>query len=163
MSGRHSVAIAEYRLAEPPELLVTYGLGSCVAITLHDAERRLGGLAHTLLPAARSSADLERPAKFVDAAIQRMVGELVARGAERQRLAAKIFGGANMFESLLGTSDSAIGTRNVCSARETLAALAIPLLAEDVGGNFGRTVEFDPVSGQVRVHAVRGREGERFF
>jgi len=163
MSDRLSVGIAEIRIAEPPIRLVTYGLGSCVAITLFDAERRLGGLAHTLLPSAHSAGAVHRPAKFVDAAIEVMAAELVARGAARQRLAAKIFGGANMFEPLLGASDNAVGSRNIRSARETLVALAIPLLAEDVGGNFGRTVEFDLASGRVRVRAVRGREGEMLF
>ncbi len=163
MSDRLSVGIAEIRIAEPPARLVTYGLGSCVAITLFDAERCLGGLAHTLLPSAHRSGDVHRPAKFVDAAIEAMAAELVARGAARQRLAAKIFGGANMFEPLLGAADNAVGARNIRSARETLVALAIPLLAEDVGGNFGRTVEFDLASGRVRVRAVRGREGEMLF
>ena len=163
MSDRLSVGISEYQIAEPPAQLVTYGLGSCVAISLYDPQRRLGGLAHTLLPTVLATSDGLRPAKFVDAAIRLMVTELVARGAERERLGAKIFGGANMFEPLLGTPENAVGPRNVRSARETLTALAIPLLAEDVGGNFGRTVEFDLASGQVRVRAVRGREGEMLF
>lgn len=162
MSERFSVGISEYRIAEPPARLVTYGLGSCVAVALYDGERHLGGLAHTLLPAS-PAAVAGRPAKFVDAAIRRMFDELVVRGARRQRLTAKIFGGANMFESLLGAADDGVGARNVDSARQTLAALEIPLVAEDVGGNFGRTVEFDLASGQVRVLAVRGREGERLF
>lgn len=163
MNGRLSVGIAEYCTAGPPTLLVTYGLGSCLAIALYDAEVRLGGLAHTLLPSAPDATGPGHPAKFVDAAIRRMVGELLDRGAQRQRLTAKIFGGANMFEALFGGSGNGVGARNIASAREALAALAIPILAEDVGGNFGRTVEFDLASGQVRVRTVRGREGERYF
>lgn len=163
MSERLSVRIAEYRLAEPPAKLVTYGLGSCVAVALYDPQRRLGGLAHTLLPTLPDPTEKPASAKYVDVAIRLMVADLVAGGAERKRLVAKIFGGANMFEPLLGAPDTAVGPRNVRSARETLAALEIPLLAEDVSGNFGRTVEFDLDSGRVRVRAVRGREGEMFF
>lgn len=163
MSERLSVGISEFRIATPPARLVTYGLGSCLAIALYDPERRIGGLAHTLLPSPRLAADITRPAKFVDAAIELMITDLVARGAARERLGAKIFGGANMFEPLLGDPDNAVGPRNIRSARETLASLGIPLLAEDVGGNFGRTVEFDIASGEVRVKSVRGREGELIF
>ena len=163
MSERLSVGIAQFEVAEPPQRLVTYGLGSCVAITLYDAERRIGGLAHTLLPTVEQAVDPRRPTKFVDAAIRTMRAELVARGAVQERLVAKIFGGANMFEPLLGVSENGIGARNIRSARETLDDLAIPLQAEDVGGNFGRTLEFDLASGRVRVRVVRGREGELFF
>ena len=163
MNRRINVSISEYRLAEPPAVLVTYGLGSCLAIALHDPQLRIGGLAHTLLPSARQMPAVNRPAKFVDEAVRRMREELLARGAQAPRLTAKIFGGANMFQPLLGASENGIGVRNVRSARDVLDALGIPLLAADVGGSFGRTVEFDPVSGLVRVRAVRGREGEMTF
>jgi chemotaxis protein CheD len=163
MCRRINVRISQYRLAEPPAVLVTYGLGSCLAIALHDPQLRIGGLAHTLLPSARQMPGANRPAKFVDAAVRMMREDLLARGAQSPRLTAKIFGGANMFQPLLGAAENGIGARNVRSARAVLGALEIPLLAEDVGGDFGRTVEFDPASGLVRVRAVRGREGEMTF
>ena len=163
MTERITVAISEYRLAGPPTVLATYGLGSCLAIALYDAEARLGALAHTLLPTARGPADTGRPAKFVDQAIRVMAEDLVAAGADRQRLVAKIFGGANMFEPPLGGDANGIGVRNARSAREVLETLGIPLVAEDVGGNFGRTVRFELATGRVQVRAVRGREGETSF
>ncbi len=163
MSSRLRIGISEFCLAEPPAVLVTFGLGSCLAITLYDPGTRFGAMAHTLLPASRSQDPVPRPAKFVDSAIDLMVGELLARGAERERLAAKLFGGANMFEPLVGSADNGIGPRNTRSAREHLAAQGIPLAAADVGGNFGRTVEFDLATGLVRVHVVRGREEDLVF
>ncbi len=164
MTARIHIGISEYQLAEPPAVLVTYGLGSCLAIALYDPARRLGTMAHTLLPTIRVVAASTRPAKYVDAAIDLMLGELTARGSDRRRLVAKIFGGANMFEPLLGGgSENSVGTRNIRSAREALATVGIPLVAEDVGGNFGRTVEFDLTSGTILVRAVRGREGEMTF
>jgi chemotaxis protein CheD len=97
-----------------------------------------------------------RPAKFVDAAIRLLVDELVSQGAGRGNLTARLVGGANMFEPLYAPSEESIGTRNVRMARATLLALEIPLLAEDVGGGHGRTVEFDLATGQVLVHSVHG-------
>jgi chemotaxis protein CheD len=121
-------------------------------------------MAHTLLPTNRPTLEQElRPAKFVNSAIELMVAELLARGAGRARLTAKLFGGANMFEPLVGSAENSVGSRNIRSAREVLAAQGVPLAAADVGGNFGRTVEFDLATGQVRVHVVRGREGNLVF
>ena len=80
-----------------------------------------------------------------------MVDELVRAGANRERLVAKITGGANMFETSYQTLINSIGARNAKSARETLAELGIPLLAEEIGGNRGRSVEFDLSTGTMIV------------
>jgi chemotaxis protein CheD len=163
MSERVRVGISEYKIAQAPTLLMTYGLGSCLGITLYDATAAIGGLAHTLLPYPREGMDLSRPAKFVDAAIRLMLTDLLQIGCSRQRLVAKMFGGANMFEGLQNPNREGIGQRNIRSARETLADLGIPLTAEDVGGNFGRTVEFDVATGAVLIRSVRDEQRERHF
>lgn len=155
MSEKRRIGISEYATGAPPEVLITYGLGSCLGILLYDGQQRLGGLAHTLLPAPRSGKVEAHPGKFVTCAIELMLEELLARGAQRPRLSAKIFGGATMFEGF-GSDAEGIGVRNTRAARETLAALGIPLLSEDVGGQHGRTVEFDLASGIVQVRSVRG-------
>jgi chemotaxis protein CheD len=155
---KERVGIAEFRVAAAPLLLKAYGLGSCVAISLYDPERAIGGLAHSLLPQRRSVEPVIGLAKYVEVAIQLMVGELEEMGASRQRLVAKIVGGANMFaaedQSLMGS----IGIRNAQAARKTLAAIGIQLVAEDVGGNRGRTVEFDLATGELLVYCARGKE-----
>ncbi|PLX83523.1 MAG: chemoreceptor glutamine deamidase CheD [Desulfuromonas sp.] len=156
MTSKVRVGISEYRVAEGPAVLVTYGLGSCLGIVLYDARVRVGGLAHTLLPRPRPGMEQTRMTKFVDAALRLMLEELLVMGAERERLQARIVGGANMFEPLHGAAKETIGERNVRAARETLRELGIPLLAEDVGGRHGRTVEFDLGSGEVRVRSMRG-------
>ena len=155
MTTRERVAISEYKVAQAPAELVTYGLGSCLGITLYDPEEGIGGLAHTLLPKPKAGMDTSRMTKFVDSSIRLMVDELVAMGAVLERLEAKIFGGANMFEALQEWSGESIGQRNIASARETLEGLGIPLKAEDVGGNFGRTLVFNLESGKVTVKSVR--------
>jgi len=163
MRERERVGISEYKTATAPMALVTYGLGSCLGITLYDPDMKLGGLAHTLLPKPRAGMDTSRMTKFVDASIGLMADELVAAGAVFQRLEAKIFGGANMFEALQEWSGESIGQRNIACAREKLAELGIPLVAEDVGGNFGRTLVFNLASGKVTVKSVRDGQNETEF
>ncbi len=158
MTPQHRVGISDLRVERAPAVLATYGLGSCLGIALYDPENRLGALAHTLLPAPRPGRDEDRRSKYVDTAIRLMVEELSALGAEPARLWAKIIGGANMFESLHPSAADGVGARNTRRARATLAELGIPLLAEEVGGNHGRTVFFDLVTGEVKVRSVRGGE-----
>lgn len=149
------VGIAELRIARAPEVLKAYGLGSCLAVTLFDPLPGIGGLVHCLLPHRRAGDADSMAHKYVDAAIHGMVAELTLAGADPRRLQAKIAGGANMFETEYVTVMNSIGMRNARSARETLLACAIPLVAEDVGGNRGRTVEFDLATGRLLVYCAR--------
>jgi chemotaxis protein CheD len=115
-------------------------------------------MGHMLLPNRPQRNPLGAGSKFVDAGIYEMVDELVRAGAQRENLIAKITGGANMFESTYQTLINSIGSRNARSARETLAKLGIPLISEEVGGNRGRTVEFDLASGNMMVYCAHGHE-----
>jgi chemotaxis protein CheD len=155
MRQMERVGISEYRIARAPVVLVAYGLGSCLGIAIHDPQEKIGGLAHTLLPAPRAGVVETRPTKFVDSAIRLMIGDLLAQGAARERLLVKLVGGANMFEPLHQQPEDGIGARNIRAARETLQALELSAHGEDIGGNFGRTVEFDLASGEVKVRSVR--------
>lgn len=157
MALRERVGISEYRVAHGPVVLVSYGLGSCLGIAIHDRERKLGGLAHTLLPMSHPEL-VGRPGKFVDASIRMMVEELLRQGAKPERLVAKVAGGANMFAAVGLGADGGIGLRNVTAARQVLAELGIPLLAEDVGGSCGRTIEFNLENGTLLVTTVRNQE-----
>ena len=152
------VGIAEMHVERAPGLLVAYGLGSCIGIALYDPEAHLGGMAHTLLPHRREGVEAFRVSKFVDSAIDAMVAEMENLGAVRQRLWAKIFGGATMFRSQGAADDDGIGARNARAARERLAGFEIPLVAEDVGGCHGRSVEFDLTTGRILVRTLRRGE-----
>jgi chemotaxis protein CheD len=158
VTGKLRVGISEYRIARAPQILTSYGLGSCVGIMLYDAELKLGSLAHTLLPELRPGMTEERPGKYVVLAIRQMLLELLDQGAEHNRICAKICGGAHMFQPPPDDLSRTIGQRNVQAAHETLEELGIKLLGEDVGGCFGRTVEFDLDSGEVLLRFVRGRD-----
>lgn len=148
------VCIAQARIDRAPAVLKAYGLGSCVAVALFDPDTGIGCLGHMLLPSRPEKNPLGSEGKYVDAGIHRMVDELVRAGANRQGLVAKVTGGANMFESAYLTLIKSIGARNAKSARDTLADLGIPLLGEEVGGNRGRTVEFDLATGNMMVYCA---------
>lgn len=163
MTQKERIGISEYKTATAPGVMVTYGLGSCLGIILYDAGLKSGGMAHTLLPQPRPGMDVERKTKFVTTAIKLMLEELITMGCLQDNLAAKLFGGANMFASLQSPDKETIGQRNIRVAKETLATLNIPLIAEDTGGSFGRTLEFDLASGQVMVRSVREDKREQYF
>lgn len=156
MSDR--VSIAQARIDQAPAVLKAYGLGSCIAVGLYDPESGIGGMGHMLLPCRPQKNPLGSEGKYVDAGIFQMVDELVRAGANRDGLVAKITGGANMFESAYQTLINSVGSRNAKSARETLATLDIPLLGEEVGGNRGRTVEFDLATGNMMVYCAHSNE-----
>lgn len=156
MTERERVSISEFRVATAPAVLVSYGLGSCLAIAIWDSERRLGGLAHTLLPTLRAIPG-ERQTKYVDAATRLMCAALQEQGSNIANLSAKLAGGANMFALNSQHANEGIGARNIAAAHAVLAEIGIRVAAEDVGGDFGRTVEFNVASGALSVRAVRGR------
>ncbi|UCG39208.1 MAG: chemotaxis protein CheD [bacterium] len=150
------VGISEFLMARRPERMVTYGLGSCVAIVLYAREQGLGAMAHVMLPLAYSEQDHAVPAKFADTAVSTMVDQMEQQGVNAADLVAKIAGGADMFAGQFKGKSRRIGARNVMSARKTLDNFGIRLLAQDVGGTAGRTVEFDTDTGLLTVRTLRG-------
>lgn len=135
-------------------VLVTLGLGSCVAILLYDAAARVGGLAHVLLPSPALARDRANPGKFPETAVPALIERLAALGANRGRLRARLVGGAGMFGDLRAASTPHMGERNVQASRGALQAARIPLDAEDTGGDYGRSVYFFLADGRVEVRSV---------
>lgn len=151
MSELVVVGISDLKIAEEPDVLITYALGSCIGTCLYDGARRLAGLSHILLPDSTAvMAGEESPMKFADTAIELLVKTMERKGALRARLTAKIAGGAKMF-SCKGIS---VGERNIAAVKAELQRLRIPIIAEDTGENYGRTVEFHPESGQVIIKSM---------
>ncbi len=135
------------------------GIGSCVTIVIHDPVKRIGGLAHPLLPRFQDGKDKGSGGKYVDTAIYLMVDELEELGGRKGRMRASLVGGAQMFfHGEVNPAD--IGRRNVEAARVTLRAEGIPIAFEDVGGNRGKTVAFDTRTGALRVTTSRGPDFE---
>jgi len=156
MTNTIAVGISDYKISKSPDTLVTYALGSCVGIALYDPRTGIGGLSHIMLPSSslRSDGTIDDRMKYADTAIPDLMAELERKGAKKSAIVAKIIGGANMF-NMTGTSFvETIGERNITATRSELSRLGIPLIAEDVGSNYGRTVFFRLEDGAVRVQSL---------
>jgi chemotaxis protein CheD len=155
MSSRELlVRVADLRAGIADDVLVTVGLGSCVAILLYDAEARVGGLAHVLLPSPALAARDANPAKFPQYAVPQLLQLMTAEGARRQRVTGRLAGGASMFAALAPPGTVQMGERNLVAARQTLSSHGVPLVGEAVGGDFGRTVRFRVRDGRIEVSTV---------
>lgn len=148
------VGMADLSAANHPGILTTLGLGSCVGIALYDSSSKVIGLAHIMLPSSLQAKNNSNTAKFADTAIVKLVDDMIKLGAKRGNLVAKLAGGAQMF-SFNQTSDMMkIGLRNALSAKEKLGELKIPIIAEDTGGNYGRTIELYSNDGRLVIKTI---------
>lgn len=148
------VGMADLKTAKAPDILTTLGLGSCIGIALWDSTTKIGGLAHIMLPDSTKIRNNSNIAKFADTGIVELVRQMEALGAPKRRLVAKIAGGAKMFEVSGTTSVGNIGEKNAIASKKVLEELGIPILAEDTGLNYGRTVELDCSNGDYIIKAV---------
>jgi chemotaxis protein CheD len=148
------VGVADYAVAAEGTI-ATIGLGSCVAIVLYDPVAHVGGLAHVLLPHESMSRDRSKPAKFPGTAVPLLLSKMSALGARPNRVRAKIIGGASMFANLVPPSGINIGERNVTAVKEVLAGANVPIVAEDTGSDYGRSVYLSLADGRVEVRSLR--------
>ena len=148
------VGMADLNICISPNGITTLGLGSCVGIALRDPQTGIGGLAHIMLPDSTQIQNNSNIPKFADTGIDELIRRVVAAGASRARLVSKIAGGAQMFSFSSGSSLGRVGDRNVEAVKKKLNELRIPILAEDTGKNYGRTVIFYPENGNFVIRAV---------
>ncbi|HWQ62173.1 MAG TPA: chemotaxis protein CheD [Negativicutes bacterium] len=160
MADLIKVGMADYKVGRNPASLISYGLGSCVGIAIYDPVAKVGGLAHIMLPDSTQARSSDNPAKFADTCLPLMVNDMVKQGASRNRLTAKIAGGAQMFAFANATDIMRVGERNSEMVRAVLKRLELRLVAEDCGGNYGRTVELKLDSGIFRVKTIDKGEKE---
>jgi chemotaxis protein CheD len=149
------VSIGEFHLAAGSARLLIHGLGSCIAVLLHDPVARLSCLGHILLPRPPSGGAGDAPGRFASTAVPAMLERLTGSGAQVQRLAAKVAGGAEMFQYERPAAQQSVGDRNVAATLEVLQRLAIPITARDTGGTHGRTVHVDAGTGRMVIRALR--------
>lgn len=160
MSELIKVGMADYKIGHNPNSLISYGLGSCVGIALYDAVNKIGGLAHIMLPDSTQARSAENPAKFANTALPLMLEEMIKIGAVKSRVTAKIAGGAQMFTFTNATDVMRVGERNAEAVRSLLKMMGIRMIADDTGGNYGRTVELKLDSGIYRVRTIAQGEKE---
>lgn len=135
-------------------VLISLGLGSCVALCAYDPVSKVGGMAHMVLPGRSANGANGASPKFVDSAIPMLFEEMEKLGAARSRLNVKIVGGAQMLHLQDKNGLFNIGSRNVETAKTVLAGLAVPLAADETGGAKGRTVRLSLDSGKLVVSHV---------
>ena len=154
MSEIIKVGMADLNVCVAPNGITTLGLGSCVGIALRDPVTKIGGLAHIMLPDSTSIRNNTNIPKFADTGIVELVNRIVFAGGSKSRLVAKIAGGAQMFAFQNKSSLIKVGEKNVMAVKKKLEELNIPILAEDTGENYGRTVIFYPETGDFVIRAV---------
>jgi len=145
------IGIAEMKISSRPgDLLITYALGSCLGITIYDAQAQVGGMLHAMLPVstvnpAKAAAN---PSMFVDTGVPELFKACYKAGAKREHLILKVAGGASLYQQ--GTEDQfQIGKRNFLMLRKLLWKNNILIKAFDVGENFSRTMSLEIGTGEV--------------
>ncbi|MCZ8520031.1 MULTISPECIES: chemotaxis protein CheD [Paenibacillus] len=150
------VGMADLNVAHQTGVLKTTGLGSCVGITLYDSTAKVAGMAHVMLPSSEIAREgTLNIAKYADTALPEMVRMMEKLGAQVRRMEAKMAGGAQMFSFGSQSETMRIGPRNVESCKAFLNEHRIPLKAEDTGGSFGRTIEFNCETGLLSIRSVQ--------
>lgn len=149
------IGMSELGVATPPNRIRTTGLGSCVGVVLYDERKKVGGMAHVMLPDSSLAKSGEiAVGKYADTAIPELIRQMTEAGAELHQLKAKLAGGAQMFTFLAGNDKMRIGPRNVEACRQALQKYKIAIIAEDTGGSSGRTIELDVETGVLQIRTV---------
>lgn len=150
------VGMADLNICKAPDSITTLGLGSCVGVALREPGKPWGGLAHVMLPdsTAIASGGAVNVPKFADTGVQELVNQMVAKGCSKNKLVAKIAGGAQMFAFQSNDKMMRVGERNVEAVKKKLSELGIRIIAQDTGENYGRTVVFYPETGDFVIKSV---------
>ena len=132
--------------------LVAIGVGSCIIVCAWDRSRRLAGMAHVVQPWSSHGRPLE-DARYADQAVPLLLRRLNERGARTSGLIVKLVGGASVLFGAAPGSDP-LGLQNAQAVEQTMARYGLPIAARDVGGRHGRTVTFDPSTGEVLIRTL---------
>nr|MBP3598263.1 chemotaxis protein CheD [Eubacterium sp.] len=154
MSEIIRVGMADYKICHSPQKISTLGLGSCLGVVLYDKTTKICGMAHVMMPDSNKISKNSNRMKFVDTCLTDMYEELLRAGVRKSSLVAKVAGGAKMFSYQSSNSHLNIGEQNIEAVHHMLEQWNIPIVAEDVGSNYGRTIEFDTVTGELIIKSV---------
>ncbi len=152
--------IGQFVLDKQPKILVCLGLGSCVGVTLYQDSEHYAGMMHVMLPKSINNEDTSLNSsnhfKYADIGLPLLIDELERLGCKREKLKAKIAGGAHMFKNIMTQETMDIGAKNIDAVKSTLSDLNIKIIAEDVGGSIGRTMKLDTSTGDVTIKTKEG-------
>lgn len=150
------VALGEVIVSKNPEdVLVSYGLGSCVAVCLYDIAFKIGGMFHCVLPYTYNGA--KNDTKYADKGIPALLEKMKNAGAKKFYIAAKIAGGASVLKVNNPLFD--VGNRNIEAVKKILKELSLDIISEDVGNHISRTVRLHVADGRVVVvHKLKEKQ-----
>lgn len=154
MGERVKVGMADLNVCEKPDSILTLGLGSCVGVVLYDPTTGIAGMLHAMLPDSTKIRNNSNRSKFADTGMDDLLDKMLKMGASKSNLIAKMAGGAQMFKFSGNTEISCIGLRNVVAARLKLKEFGIPIISEETGSDYGRTIEFYTETGKLQIRAV---------
>lgn len=154
MSEMIRVRMADYNLCSPPDRITTLGLGSCMGVVIYEEYSRWCGMAHIMLPDSKKISFNENRMKFADTCLGDMYRDLKLRVGKNASFFAKIAGGARMFAYDSDNELLNIGEQNSLAVRQFLMEKGIPIMAEDVGKDFSRTIVFNPQRASLHITAV---------
>jgi chemotaxis protein CheD len=146
-----TVEISDLKVsADPDATLVTYALGSCIAVIVHDPRRGAGGMIHYMLPLSETAPDKAkvRPAMFADTGIPLLFQSLYALGCEKQNMVVKVAGGGALYDD---KGVFSIGKRNYTILRKMFWKAGVIIASEDVGGAKSRTARLHVRTGRCTV------------
>jgi chemotaxis protein CheD len=154
------VGIADLKFSNNPEdVLVTYALGSCIAVAIYDPKVKVAGLLHYMLP--ESALDMnkarENPGMFADTGVQLLFKSCYSLGAEKKRIITKVAGGANIIDN---TNYFRIGEKNIMALRKIFWRNNVFIDSEDTGKNYNRTVRMNVANGNIHVKSSEGFQRE---
>ncbi|MGQ0605375.1 MAG: chemotaxis protein CheD [Candidatus Nitrosotenuis sp.] len=150
--------MGEARVADNSDSTLVTFVGSCVALCLFEPNKKIGGLAHIMLPEAGQNVTINQNTngKYADHAINYLLTKMQERGAKLSKIKAKIAGGAQIFKTETGSGLFTIGERNIDSIKKILKIHGVQVLAEETGKTCGRWVRFDVQDGSVSIKSKRG-------
>jgi chemotaxis protein CheD len=144
---------------DPRVTIVTYALGSCIGIAIHDSIAKVGGLLHYMLPESSTNPEkaAKNPSMFADTGVPLLFQEAYRLGGEKTRMRVKVVGGAQLLDD---SGYFNIGKRNYMSLRKILWANNVLIQGEEVGGQVNRTVRLEIGTGKVWVKTSGDGEKE---
>jgi chemotaxis protein CheD len=156
MTRKITLGMAEFEVVHNPCTLEAIGLGACLAICLRDEKTKIAALASVMLSDSKGAPPEVNPLRFVDKAVDAMLGSMLALGCKKPDITAKLCGGAEIFPGV--PQLSGIGKMNIYAAKKKLASEGIKIVSEDVGGTCGRSMCFNTETGDVIVRKIRCEE-----
>ena len=158
MENMIKVGMADLKVCKAPDALTTLGLGSCIGACIYDPATKVAGMVHFMLPDSTRIKNNQNIAKFGDTGIAETIRLMEELGAKKSRMVAKIAGGARMFATNAASLPNMnVGDNNIEAAKKAFKEFGISIIAEDVGLNYGRTIEFFAEDGRLKIKSV-GKE-----